>query len=237
MRAAEAWGWLGKEGRSFFRSLITIITGRPKVLVLLFVWPSGTFTVISMWFPLQYSCLENPMDGGAWWATVHGVSKSRTRLSDLNLTMWISFSSFTNYIFPHGESGSLKKEKKRGFLVHKTLYYGSVKWYVIYHPLYTRTCSVRQPNYGIQAVEKCRRIFLSPQFFLWKTFPFIYLFIYIGLHRDLAPWSEYCWSEYCFGSTVLSSGPPGKSPDSLLRCQDDMAKSIQFEVARRPVPL
>ena len=32
--------------------------------------------------PLQYSCLENPMDGGAWWATVHGVTKSRTRLSD-----------------------------------------------------------------------------------------------------------------------------------------------------------
>ena len=31
--------------------------------------------------PLQYSCLENPMDGGAWWAAVHGVAKSRTRLS------------------------------------------------------------------------------------------------------------------------------------------------------------
>ena len=30
----------------------------------------------------QYSCLENSMDGGAWWATVHGVAKSRTRLSD-----------------------------------------------------------------------------------------------------------------------------------------------------------
>ena len=28
--------------------------------------------------PLQYSCLENPMDGGAWWAAVHGVVKSRT---------------------------------------------------------------------------------------------------------------------------------------------------------------
>ena len=28
--------------------------------------------------PLQYSCLENPMDGGAWWAIVHGVAKSRT---------------------------------------------------------------------------------------------------------------------------------------------------------------
>ena len=32
--------------------------------------------------PLQYSCLENPMDGGAWWATGHGVAKSRTQLSD-----------------------------------------------------------------------------------------------------------------------------------------------------------
>ena len=31
--------------------------------------------------PLQYSCLENPMDGGAWQATVHGVTKSWTRLS------------------------------------------------------------------------------------------------------------------------------------------------------------
>ena len=32
--------------------------------------------------PLQYSCLENPMDRGAWWATIHGVAKSRARLSD-----------------------------------------------------------------------------------------------------------------------------------------------------------
>ena len=36
--------------------------------------------------PLQYSCLENPMDGGAWWATVHEVAKSRTRLSDFAFT-------------------------------------------------------------------------------------------------------------------------------------------------------
>ena len=32
--------------------------------------------------PLQYSCLENSMDGGAWWATVHGITKSQTRLSN-----------------------------------------------------------------------------------------------------------------------------------------------------------
>ena len=36
--------------------------------------------------PLQYSCLENPMGGGAWWATVHGVAKSQTRPSDFTLT-------------------------------------------------------------------------------------------------------------------------------------------------------
>ena len=36
--------------------------------------------------PLQYSCLENPMDGGAWQATVHGVAKSRTWLSDFTFT-------------------------------------------------------------------------------------------------------------------------------------------------------
>ena len=34
--------------------------------------------------PLQYSCLENPMDRGAWWAIVHRVAKSQTRLKQLN---------------------------------------------------------------------------------------------------------------------------------------------------------
>ena len=33
--------------------------------------------------PLQYSCLENPMDRGAWWATVHGITKNQTRLNRL----------------------------------------------------------------------------------------------------------------------------------------------------------
>ena len=36
--------------------------------------------------PLQYSCLENPMEGGAWEAAIHGVAKSRTRLSDFTFT-------------------------------------------------------------------------------------------------------------------------------------------------------
>ena len=36
--------------------------------------------------PLQYSCLENPTDRGAWWAAVQGVAKSRTRMSDFSFT-------------------------------------------------------------------------------------------------------------------------------------------------------
>ena len=39
--------------------------------------------------PLQHSCLENPMDGGAWWATVHEVAKSQTQLSDFTFTFHI----------------------------------------------------------------------------------------------------------------------------------------------------
>ena len=38
--------------------------------------------------PHKYSCLENPMDEGAWWAAVHGVSKSWTRLSDFTFMHW-----------------------------------------------------------------------------------------------------------------------------------------------------
>ena len=41
--------------------------------------------------PLQYSCLENPLDGGAWLATVHGVAKSRTRLSDFTFIPILDF--------------------------------------------------------------------------------------------------------------------------------------------------
>ena len=51
--------------------------------------------------PLQYCCLENSMDGGTWWATVHGVAKSWTRLSDF---------TFTKGTF-HAKMGSIKDRK------------------------------------------------------------------------------------------------------------------------------
>ena len=48
---------------------------------------------------LQYSCLESPMDGGAWWAAVHGVSKSRAQLSDLSFTF--HFHALEKAMAPH----------------------------------------------------------------------------------------------------------------------------------------
>ena len=51
--------------------------------------------------PLQYSCLENPMDGGAWWAAVHGVAKSRTRLSDFTFTFTFHFLALETEVATH----------------------------------------------------------------------------------------------------------------------------------------
>ena len=51
-----------------------------KVMSLLFNMLSRLVIREGNGTPLQYSCLENPMNGGAWWAVVHGVAKSRTRL-------------------------------------------------------------------------------------------------------------------------------------------------------------
>ena len=46
--------------------------------------------------PLQYSCLENAMDGGAWWAAVHGVAKSRSRPSDFTFTFKVPQTSLVS---------------------------------------------------------------------------------------------------------------------------------------------
>ena len=56
---------------------------------------------------LQYSHLENAMDGGAWWAAVHGVAKSRTRLSDFTFTFmhWRRNWQPTPVFLPGGSQG------------------------------------------------------------------------------------------------------------------------------------
>ena len=56
-------------------------------------WGEGNGT------PLQYSCLENPMDGGAWWAAVHGVTKSQTGLS--NFTFAFHFHALEKEMVAH----------------------------------------------------------------------------------------------------------------------------------------
>ena len=57
------------------------LSGQRSSCGCLCVFPLPAVSVF-LWYctPLQYSCLENPMDGGAWWAAVHGVAKSRTRV-------------------------------------------------------------------------------------------------------------------------------------------------------------
>ena len=50
------------------------------------IWGFAAHTREGHGTPLQYSCLENPRDGGAWSAAVHGVAKSQTRLSDFTFT-------------------------------------------------------------------------------------------------------------------------------------------------------
>ena len=57
---------------------LTRQTSVGKVIILLFNMLSRFVIGEGNGTPLQYSCLENPMDGGAWWAAVHGVAKSQT---------------------------------------------------------------------------------------------------------------------------------------------------------------
>ena len=65
-------------------------------------------------YPLQYSCLENPMDRGAWWATVHGSTKSWTRLSDF----YLPFHQVLPWCWPAGPGTALWERLPRspGFL-------------------------------------------------------------------------------------------------------------------------
>ena len=75
--------------------------------------------------PLQYYCLENPMDGGAWQATVHGVAKSWTRLSEFTFTFTLEMCSLTT-------TGFIKLENECFcvMLIHRTKVY-----YIIFNCL------------------------------------------------------------------------------------------------------
>ena len=70
--------------------------------ILLLIEVTYTFIGEGSGTPLQYSCLENPMDGGAWWAAVHGVAKSQTWLSDFTFTF--HFHALEKEMAPHSST-------------------------------------------------------------------------------------------------------------------------------------
>ena len=63
-------------------------------------------------YPLQYSCLENPMGGRAWYAAVHGVAKSRTRVSDFTFTF--HFHALEKEMATHSSVLGLENPRDRG---------------------------------------------------------------------------------------------------------------------------
>ena len=82
--------------------------------------------------PRQYSCLENLMDKGAWWATVHGVAKSWTRLTTITLTQWSSLAYLLSSIW---EERRIREEKKVPALVAYI-----VQAVLTHHPLCRLVC-------------------------------------------------------------------------------------------------
>ena len=80
--ALTRWTFVGKVMSLLFNMLSRlVITFLPRSKRLLISWlksPSAVIFGEGNGTPLQYSCLENPMDGGAQWAAVHGVTKSQT---------------------------------------------------------------------------------------------------------------------------------------------------------------
>ena len=80
---------------------------------------------------LQYSCLENPMDGGAWWTTVHGVAKSWTRLSNLTLTIYIYI-----YIYRYTHTCiHIIYKKTYNFICYTNSTYSTTLQYFYFFPL------------------------------------------------------------------------------------------------------
>ena len=71
--------------RSLFSVTAALLFKKKIFIYLLFLVALGLFGE-GNGTPLQYSCLENPMDGGAWKAAVHGVPEGRTRLNDFTFT-------------------------------------------------------------------------------------------------------------------------------------------------------
>ena len=78
------------------------------------------------WVPLQYSCLENPRDGGAWWAAVYGVAQSRTQLK------WLSSSSSTQTLSRSHVSGAGEGAE----MDYKGILYYVLRLWILFEPTF-----------------------------------------------------------------------------------------------------
>ena len=106
-RSVLVLGWVGGGGRCR-ASQVALVSGKESACQagdLVSIPALGRSPGGEHGNPLQYSCLEKPMDRGAWWATVHGVTKSRTGLK------WLSMHSHPglngklhHYLGPDGEA-------------------------------------------------------------------------------------------------------------------------------------
>ena len=135
--------------------------------------------------PLQYSCLENPMDGGAWWAAVHGVTNSWTRLSDFTFTFHFpalekemaTHSSALAWRIPGtGEPGGLPSMGSRR-VGHDWSDLAAAAFHCIY--------VLMVPCWGTKFVSWCSSIFL---FFLLSLVPlvsYLRMFSLSQSHQDI----------------------------------------------------
>ena len=104
--------------------------------------------------PLQYSCLENPMDGGVWWATVHGVAKSRTRLSErLNPKL--------RNAWGHLKLDKVRKDSRRFWLEHGPVDALILDFLLPEHER-IRLCCFKPPKFVPFVATALRNLYITP---------------------------------------------------------------------------
>ena len=147
----------------------------------------------------RFSCLENPRDGGAWWAAVHGVAKSPTRLSDFTFTFTFHFHALEKEMATHSNvlawriPGTGEPDRLPSMGSHRVghdwsdlaaaaaaIYYMNVQMYIICFTLLMDICWVFSSSFDIGRI-RLTWIFLYKSFYghVW------YSFRYVGHRTDV----------------------------------------------------
>ena len=149
--------------------------------------------------PLQYSCLENPMDRGAWWATIHGVTKSQTRLKQLgtrHTTANTRQDSWENslflFIFTMAQSENnahFAFHLKHFAVLYRGIYISLYHFQLIYLKYWCKEC-YQYFHFASHSVNRERENwkFLNP---LFQICPLCVLVIVISRRKLLIPLPNY----------------------------------------------